>query len=140
MRKVGEVISILNRVYFLVKTTKRLDVGAKVTVFQEINLIRSQQKKAHIKKVIIPKGNYMVVSLQDINKKIYLLSFEKTKVATRIKSSPTPSFYDLSTVFGAPDQTQIKISEDDSADLDQDQSLNININPKVQIGDYIAES
>ncbi len=136
MRKVGEVILVLNSKFAVIKTTELLNLGSEVTVYSEIKIPELQNSL--LSSIIIPKGKLKIAILQEPN--IYLAT-----VISRRSMIETPENQNLAksiTTYKSFFENNEKSTEEElspySAQMDILKSLNVEINTNVSAGDSIA--
>lgn len=136
MRKIGEVILVLNNKFAVIKTTELLNLGSEVTVYSEIKIPELQNSL--LSYIVIPKGKLKVAILQEPN--IYLVT-----VISRKLMQETPENQNLAKSvisYKSFFDKELKNSDEElapySAQMDLLKSLNIDINTNVGLGDSIA--
>lgn len=136
MRKVGEVILVLNSKFAVIKTTELLNLGSEVTVYSEIKIPELQNSL--LSSIIIPKGKLKIAILQEPN--IYLAT-----VISRRSMIETPENQNLAksiTTYKSFFENNERSTEEElspySAQMDILKSLNVEINTNVSAGDSIA--
>lgn len=137
MRKVGEIILILNDKFAVIKTSELLILGSEITVYSEIRIPELQNYS--INNLIIPKGKLKVAILQESN--VYLVTIiarntmqetpENQNIAKSV--STYKSFFDNVTLDNTSNEPAPY-----SAKMDLVKSLNLEINTNVCVGDSIA--
>jgi len=139
IKKVGQVVGILNSKFAIIKTTEPLIIGSEIIVFAE-----KESSIDGLQMIMIPKGKLKVVMIQNNN--FYIVS-----VITKGIAINSPSNVNLakvlsafSIIFGEDLGASASEIEDNianySALLDESQSLNVVYDKKVKVGDSVGFS
>src|SRR5688572_407756 len=126
MKILGEVVTILNKDYFLAKATEILELETKLKVVKKISISVNTSAQLGIKYIYIPKGKYKVIADQGNN--IYLLTFLSKEITKTITKTPHDLLYG-GLGFYKKEEVKEKVLEESAAPLDLSQSLEIQVEP-----------
>jgi hypothetical protein len=141
MRKLGEVLLILNDKFAVIRATEPLILGSEVQTFKENKLDEAAQTKSGLKEIQIPKGKLKVVMMQENN--VYLVSVITKRSAENSSENQSlaRSLSLYNSIFGkAPaevDNTGGEIAGY-SAKLDVSQAIKFDYNVLVSPGDSVG--
>lgn len=161
MKKVGEVVLILNERIALLKATEAVIIGSEVSAMVEIPLADEQRKKVGVESLKLAKGKLKVLQMQAEN--LYLISTinkagmtsteenttlaksltlynqifkkkeeaKKTEDGQSTQSAPQAQAQPAAAASGEGDKAEY------SANLNKKESMNVDFSLPVKVGDSI---
>lgn len=136
MRKVGEVVLILNSKFALIKASEPLILGSEITVYSQFS-----SNLSGLSTISIPKGKLKILMLQESNYYLVSVITKKIAIETNENQSLARSLSVYSTIFGEDSATASDIVGEVanySAKLETKEALNITLNNLVKVGDSVA--
>lgn len=140
MKKVGNVILVLNDKFAVIRSTEPLILGSEVLAYQQVSIDEQNKASSGIAEIKMPKGKLKVLMLQETN--IYLVS-----VVTKKSSEETPDNQTLArslslynSIFGKTQDGADASGElaSYSAKLDVSKAVKVDYKQLVSPGDVVG--